>query len=189
MKQTEAERQKEIHGLKISLRKRDLSIKKLTEEYESKRASFNLVMNAKKEEIEKMKAEKYNAGNIRVLELEKDIANLKTLYNEKEAEILGYKEREFELIERHEKEISNLEKRHEAILNESNEELAKLKDQLFFSLALSFKLDSSKTTDLNLLYEKCKEDMVPVEMWTTWISQFVNENKREEGEEENVEHF
>lgn len=189
MKSREANHLEQIRNLKIALRKRDISLRNLTEEYDSKRSSFNIIMNAKKEEIELMKQERYHINHAKLVELEKEISNLKMLYNEKEVEVLNYKEREYELVVKHKKEVEDLEKKSILVREKADEQLSKLKDQLFFSLALSFKLDSSKKTDLNLLYEQCKAEMVPVEMWTTWISQFVNENRREEGEEENVEHF
>lgn len=180
-----------INTLETKIKEKDAKLKCQIDELESRQSSFNYLMNAKKAEIEKLRQDKNSELHNTIKTLEKEVSDLKLQLNEKEIKILDFNDRILELENKNKLILLNTIEQYEKEIQDMNDQLSRIKTRYFFSLAISCKLDSfkNKSVDLNFLYNQCKLENVPIENWHSWISQYVNENKREEGEEENVENF
>lgn len=198
----EAAYRKEIDALKQALAEKDAEMKRQIEElnagFESKKRSFNFIVNSKDFEIEKLRQEKQKMTDAKVKELEdvvalrdKHISELKSTLNDKEIEILERKESEMNLQAKFESTVTTLTKDSSKRINELSENFDHLKDRYFFALAASHPAlaNLGASLDLNALYDRCIREQIPLEQWTDWLSQFANGNQRNEGEEENVENF
>jgi len=157
----------------------------MIEQFKTTKRSFDFLLNAKDQQIEKLRKEKFDA-----LSQLKELEELKNENKMMKAEITELKKKlkdaELEIIDRREKEMQERQQIIDyALVNESlkrqkilEDTLAKVKEQLFLALATNCKI-STKNNEINHLYEKAVKEQIPFEQYHDWIMQNANEDERE----------
>src|SRR5690606_33768856 len=96
-----------------------------------------------------------------------EISEMKTRLDEKEIEILDYQDKLLDMDNKSKQLLSKTVEEYEKKLHEMEMQSERIKNHYFFSVAISLKLDSNlnKSVDLNVLYDQCKLENIPIENW------------------------
>jgi hypothetical protein len=187
-----AEQKEEIDLYKKKIDAKEAEWKQSTEQlvskFESKKRSFNFILNSKDQQIEKLRQEKFQA-----LANCKQLDEVKEELEAKKAEVNDLKEKlkqtEEELLDRREKEMQRKEKQDEenaqalieATKNQKRLEdaLQKVKEKYFFAIGMNIKLSTNSELNLNDLYATAVKEQIPFEQWQDWLMQRSNDDDTE----------